>query len=354
MFNFLNPKIDYFGLDISDVFLRLVKVKKKRKDVFLSCFGQKKLNPGIIEKGKVINEELLASSIKELLEKEVHGKIKSKHVVVALPEERSFLQIVEIPKTNDSEIKKFVDQEAEKYIPLPSSDVYLDFEIISKTNDKEKLLIAALPKKIVNPYVRSIEKAGLIPLALEIESMSITRAFIKKEEDSKPIFLLDIEETKMSFVISYKGSVIFTSSEPILLADFLEDNNIDTEKSLPSGAIKIKINYEKGDVKAENFCEVPKPFLDQIIESTKKNIAYYNSHVAERYFDKGGGDIEKIIVSGRGAGLKGLIEILQEELGVDIEKGDPFVNFSKLSKRLSQSEALGYGVAFGLALYDLV
>ena len=41
----LSLKIDGFGMDISDLSLKIVKLKKKRGAFKLACFGETKINP---------------------------------------------------------------------------------------------------------------------------------------------------------------------------------------------------------------------------------------------------------------------------------------------------------------------
>ena len=225
MIHFLNTKIDSFGLDISNTSLRLAKIERKKGRLTLVSFGKKELDSGIIDKGKIKDEELLALAIKDLVKKVKGEKIKTKCVAVALPEEKSFLQIIEMPEMDKEKLGKAVMFEAENYIPLPINEVYLDFQIISSNSEKKdkkrlNVLVSASPKKIVDSYVSSIEKAGLSPVFLEMESMSTARSVIKKEKNIKSLLLVDIGETKTNFIIFSKNSVQFTSSDSISSGDF--------------------------------------------------------------------------------------------------------------------------------------
>jgi len=94
------------------------------------------------------------------------------------------LQVIQMPKMDEEELRLAVPLEAENHIPMPISEVYLDFQVIPPIKDyfnHIEVLIVAMPKKIVDSYVSCFKKAGLIPLILEAESEAIARALVKKE-----------------------------------------------------------------------------------------------------------------------------------------------------------------------------
>ena len=58
---------DAFGLDISDVSLKIIQLKKKRKFLGLASWGEVKIKPGIVVEGEIKDEAALVEAIKELL-----------------------------------------------------------------------------------------------------------------------------------------------------------------------------------------------------------------------------------------------------------------------------------------------
>ena len=141
--------------------------------------------------------------------------MRTRYVVASLPEEKSFLQVIQLPKMPEEQLKSSIRFEAENYIPLPIEDVYIDFHIIQPFRnhlDHFDILIAALPKTVVDPYVESIKKAGLIPLALEIESQAVSRALVKNEISPFSVLLIDLGATRTSFIVFSGYSLRFTSS----------------------------------------------------------------------------------------------------------------------------------------------
>ena len=156
MIDILTLKPKAFGLDVSDLCLRIVNLERKRGGFRLSSFGEAEIKPGIIEGGEIKNIEALGKIIKEAVSKVKGSKIKTKYVACSLPEEKAFLQIIQMPMMKEEELKKEVYFETENYIPLPMEEVYLDYQIarpVINHLDHFDVLIIAMPKKVIDPYV---------------------------------------------------------------------------------------------------------------------------------------------------------------------------------------------------------
>ncbi len=355
----LNPKS--FGIDISDRSLKIVKLKKKRGVFDLACWGETEIEPGIIEKGEVKDKERLAQEIKKSLTNLKGDSLKTKYVIVSLPEEKTFLQVVQMPKMKEEELKKSVFYEAENYIPLPVEDVYLDcqeIKPIQNSIDHLDVLINALPKKIVDPYVFSLKKAGLSPRVLEIESQAIIRALVKNGTSPFPLLLIDFGRSRTSFILFVGRSLRFTFSTSLCSENVT--NEISKKMNLNfRGAEKIKINYNlknrDKDKKSKRVFNTIEPTLIELLSQTKKYLDFYKSHASHEHLPLSeGGTVKKIILCGGGANLKGLDNYISEKLEIPVEVGNPWINISdkkpKKVLRMGHEESLSFTTALGLAL----
>ena len=372
--DFLTLKPEAFGLDVSDLSLKIIKLKKKRRRLALASFGESEIKPGIIKEGEIKDEEKLAEIIKESLKKVKGEKLKTKYVVASLPEEKAFLQVIQLPKMPPEDLKSAVIYEAENYIPLPIDQVYLDSQIVPPLynhQDHFDVLLAAMPKKIVDPYLSSLKKAGLEPIALEIESLAISRALIKNEVSPIPLLLIDLGATRTSFIIFSGHSIRFTSSIPVSSSTFTEIIAKNLRITLAEAErLKIKYGLEeriKLKIKKDSFEKITEkgkifealvPALVDLIQQIKKHLDYYQSHTSHEHLPPNGNRVAKILLCGGGANLKGLIELLALELKIPVEFGNPWVNIlpegQKEIPELPFKKSLGYTTALGLALRGLI
>jgi len=359
MVQFPTLKIEAFGLDISDLSLRFLMLRKRGKKFSVVSFGESQIEPGIIEGGEVKDEEKLAKIVKEATK-----KVKTKYVVACLPEEKAFLQVIKMPIMSEEDLKSAIVFEAENYIPLPVNEVYLDCEIVPPVYNHLKhldVLLAAIPKRTVDPYLRALKKAGLKPIAFEIESLAIARALIKNQTTTYSVLIIDLGATRTSFIIFAGKSVRFTTSIPVsgihfteLIAKNLKISFEKAEKLKIVHGLKEGLKIKLGEkttlekVKGKIF-EALIPALVDLVQQIKKYIDYYQAHAYLSGLPPNGKRIHKLILSGGGANLKGLKEFLELELKIPVEIGNPWINIGEV-KNFPKEKSLSFTTAIGLAL----
>ena len=357
MFKFLDLHPEAFGIDISDLSLKIIKLKKKRGVLELVSFGETLIKQGLIEKGEIKDEKSLVDILKKAIIEVKGEKITSRYIIGSLPEENAFLQVIQMPRMKKEELKKAVYFEAENYIPLPINNVYLDSQIVPSTiarkggADHLEVLIAALPKNIVDSYTSLFQKAGLIPKVLEIESQAISRALVKNaNRSSSSLLIIDLGATRTSFIIFSRHSLRFTSSIPISSYDFTksiaESLSVDLKQ-----AEKLKLKYGMGNNYKKSAIS---PVLNELKEQIKKHLRYSQSHLNGKNNKEPSHErkIEKIILCGGGANLKGLADFLSLLLKLPVEIGNPWINIGPNPSLLPLGELLKYTTAIGLALRD--
>lgn len=360
MLNFLNLQPEIFAVDINDSSLKVVKLEKRKRGFFLTSFKEVSIEPGIVKEGVIVNQEELVKIIIGACKTVEGKKIKTKYAIVSLPEEKSFSQIIQMPRMTQKELERAVPFEAENYIPLPIDKVYLDFEVITPHQgiaDKAHVdvLVNVMPKYIVDSYVACFKAAGLTPCIMEIESQAIARALVKADQSQKPVALIDLGKDNTSFIIFSGTTLRFTASVPFSSKQ-LTGAIADILKVKPDKAEELKISNGLVTKKSKENKEVisaMKPLLADFAEKVKKYISFYHGHASHDYFPSDD-DIEKIILCGGGANLKGLPEFLSGALKIPVELGDPFVNIIPCEDGqkcpIIYQKALSYSTAFGLAL----
>ena len=368
MLNFLTLKQEAFGLDISDLSLKIIKFKKRGRFLSLASFGERKIKPGITKGGEIINQKELVEAITRAIKEVKKEKLKTKYVITSLPEEKAFFQVIKMPRVSKEDLESAVIYEAENYIPMPIENVYLDFQDISPPEENLEhldILISAIPKDTVNPYVSSLKAAGLEPKALEVESLAISRALIKGGVTQSPILIIDFGATRTSFIIFCGRSLRFTSSISVSSNNFTEiiskNLGVDLVKAeklkIKYGLgekIKLKIKDELTEIKKEKgkVFEALVPALVDLTQQIKTHLDYYKTHNCKNLLTDSC-DVSKILLCGGGSNLKGLPKMLSQELKLPVELGNPWINILPKGERetpeISFEKSLGYTTVLGLA-----
>lgn len=346
-------KMECFGLDISETSLKIAKLGESGRSLCLECFGETALPAGIIDEYKVKDQQKFSAFVKKAMTQVKGKKLKTKNVISSLPEEKSFLDLFQMPAVKAEELEQAVRFEASNHIPMAMEDVYFDFEKVeTETKGKfQEILIAASPKEIADSYLTGLKLAGLKPQAMEIEGLSVARSIVKKGVFHKPQLLIDFGQNRTSFMMFSGRALRFTSTIPI-------SSRVLTEKI----AEKMKVDNKKADqIKLQEGLTGKKPVLNAMLSSLtdlasqiSSHLKYYQSHSAKVQPKAKIQELEKILLCGGGANLKGLPEFLSSNLNVAVELANPWVNILEeplnYVPELPYKESLGYATALGLAL----
>jgi len=353
MLKFFSLKPEVFGLDIDDLSLRIVKLKKSKKGFQLVSFSEVEIEKGIVEDGVIKNPDTLSSFINQTARKVFGKKLGTNFVIASLPEEKSFSQIIQMPFMSEEELKFAVPLEAGNYIPFSLDKVYLDFQIINTTNNTKKVidvLINVMPKQIVDSYVACIKKAGLSPYVLEVESQAMVRALLNKS-DKDPSLIIELKEAKTNLIVYFNKCIRFTSSMQVSSRQITEAISNQLGFSF-NEAEKIKVRYGlPGDhQKRYNIMKVTIPILNDFVNNIRKYLDFYEGHLASETSEK---KFKKIILCGGGANLKGFSDFLSKKLKIPVVVGDPLVNIeSNGNIKFPDKKVLFYTTAIGLALRE--
>lgn len=339
-----------FGLDLSDRSIKIAKFSKKKTGVYLENFGERSIEEGLVADGVILSEKKLASEVAELAGSLKNGAISSRYAACSLPEQKSFLHVVELPKIKKEEIKEAIQYEIEANIPMKLADVYFDWEIIpslAKSTGHLDVLVSAAPRDLVDSYNRLFVEAGLVPLSFEPESLALVRCLIKRGMQGGPVLIVDLGHTRTSFIIYAGGSIRFTSSVQI-------SGNIMTEnikRDLKIGVreaemLKQKVGLDKSNDK--RVFEAIMPAVTDLKEQISKYLNFYSDHTS--HLHSGKSEVTRILLSGGGACLKGLDDYFSSSLKIPVEIADPFINVTASPKAGARCEFTKYATVFGLAL----
>jgi len=288
--------------------------------------------------------------------------LQTREAVVSLPEEKSFLKIIQMPHLPKEDLGPAIVLEAENYIPLPMNEVYFDYQVIVPPQDHLDhldVLIVGFPKKTIDSYVSCLKKANIRPVALELESLAVARTLIEKETSPYPVFLLDFGLSKTVLIIFSGYSVKFTFFLPISSQELTDaiarSMQIDSAKA---ENLKIKYGLEgKADKTGEAVFNALIPPLTDLIEQIKKYLDYYRTRAEQEHLSSEDMKKEIVLVCGGGAKLKGLVDYLSSQLKIPVKIGNPWVNILPPNKQpqektliYEKEESLSYTTVLGLAL----
>lgn len=351
-----SSKADTFvGIDIGSAFIKITQLRKANGRIILETYGEIALGPYEERaEGELTNlsTEKLAEALQNLMKQ---ANVTAPRAVISISSATSLIFILKLPEIDGGDITKIVNNEVRRYIPIPLSEVTLDWWMIpeqevfgdeGKKRNHIEILVAVVRNEIVEKYSDVAKLITKFPSpAFEIETFSAIRGTFKRE--LAPVLLVDIgaSGTRISviehgvvrkFHVVNRGSAYLTDmiskSREI---EFEEAEDLKKEVGLDEHHREQEVYSTMSDGMSSVFAEI-------------QNVIYNY----EREYEK---PIRKIILTGGGSLLKGLREICESRYNIPTEYGDPFdkaVTPEFLEEVLDKAGP-EFAVSIGLALQGL-
>lgn len=315
------------GLDISSTGIKLMSIDSKRW--LVNGYGSVDLDP--LKMKEALEDDgstFLTDSIKTLMADKIVGTLTSKRVAIAVPTARSYTRTFTLPSSAEKSLDEAVILEAEQYIPIPVSTLYIDYQIIERTKKTIVVLMSAVAKVIVDNITKSVEAAGLEPIIIEPSINSVGRVLTATEDGTLPTIIVDIGPASTDIAILDRGAIRVTGGIAIggntFTLDIAKKLNIALEN-----AHQLKVlNGLSAGPRQQKLREALNPSLERILAETKKVMRYYEERInSER-------KLEQLLVVGGGSNMPGIGEYFTEGLLMAARVASPWqkLDFGKVQE----------------------
>lgn len=357
-----NSEDSAVGVDIGSSAIKVIEIKRKKGKAVLETYGAIALGPyADMDIGRVTNLPVakIAEALKEVLKQ---SGITESSLGLAVQVQSSLIFSLELPLfLKESEMASIISTEARKYIPVPSTEVSLDYFTLPKKEasfeeinnpegkpseaEKTNVLVVATQNDAIARYRSVLTACGLDASFFEIEVFSSIRSNF--EHELSPVLLMDFgaSRTKLSLV------------EFGMLKSYhtIDRGGADITDSI---AKSLSIPFPEAEKMKKEFGLFGNPAEKTLSDTIKTHTDYIfgeANNVLLGYEKKNGRTINKVILSGGGSLMKGLKEVAANNFRADIEVGHPFSKIGSPSFLDKVLETMGpeFAVAIGLALRKL-
>jgi type IV pilus assembly protein PilM len=318
-----------FGLDIGHASLKVMQMHVAAgQPCVVTGYGLSEFDPAAIQNGVITDPEAIAKAMHSLFESKMVGKITSQRVACSLPTAHTFSRPMTIPATSRREILEAINLEAEQYIPIPITNLYLDYEIISQDQQNTEVLVVAASKNIVDSYFKVLEKLNLQPVAFEPSINAASRLLqMQGVLKSEPTIIMDIGSVSTDIAVFDKtllvASTVNSGSDNI--TQLISQGLHLTPKQAHDLKNEFGIAYSD---RQQRIIDAIKPALDNLVHELQKSVRYYAERAA-----KSGSKITRLVTVGGGSVMPGLNQYLAKEIRLSNQPVEPWnnINFSDLT-----------------------
>lgn len=336
-----------------------------------------------VQDGAITAPQAVADTIRGALRE--HG-VRAKYAVSTIPNASAITRNVMVPRMKQRELRSAIRWEAERYIPFPIDEVSLDYQLLDALTDEEiaeegqmEVLIAAAPLEVVSRQVQVLRLAGLEPTVIDLRPFAALRALhgnllgsrLSKTTltdgpaalNSEVALVLEIGAGGSAITLVRGDRVLMTRNINVSADDFTValqrafdiPDFVDAEAvKLSQGAASVSAGLRDtfdftlgGEYPPGKVFEVIRPVLTDLLTEVRRSLEFYRVQAGDV-------TVDRTLLCGGGAKLRGLPAAIGDALGFRVEVGSPWLGVRVEESRFEPGYLEEHGPEFtvpvGLAL----
>jgi type IV pilus assembly protein PilM len=310
--------------------------------------------PGSVTGGEVRDPAAVSTALRELWHM---ARFKTKNVMLGVGNQRVVVREVSVPWLEDKELRQSLPFQVQEFVPISIEDALLDYYVIEEFESDNRrmvrLLLVAAQKAMIEQMVHAVEDAGLRPVGLDLIPFAILRSVGTtgfsdlQGEDGGDEAVIDVGADVTSICVHAAGVPRFVRVLPAGGSDItsavakvlnMQPEEAERLKRGAGGSVSKETSEEARTAIGARAAS----FVDEI----RSSLDFYSSQVQ-------GGRIRRVLLTGGGSKLHGLLDMLGDRLSGTVVPGHPFQRLDvavNASKGLMDEVEPLLAVALGLAM----
>ena len=249
----------FIGIEFDSHEIRAVELTKGSDgSAKVSAFGKKQLGDNVITGGVIADSPLFVSAMGELLKN--GGFNLASPAIIGVNNENVIMRYATFPKVPDDKLKGVITMQAQDFIPVPVTELELDFVVIDETVDDDdqpavNVLLVGARKVMIQNLITNFEETKLTVTDIDSAFLAWARAAMEKIGEDETVGLLKLNDDVLNFVaVSGKEIKMVRSinipdrasvevKRAFNAADNILDSELDTIADLLYSELSSSINY---------------------------------------------------------------------------------------------------------------
>ncbi len=196
--------ISAIGIEYNSYEIRAVELTKSADgSITVTGSATVPLKEGVISEGIIVDSSLFTASLTDLFEQ---GKFKKdSSIVVGVNNENVIMRYATFPKVPQDKLRSVVTMQAQDFIPVPVSELTLDYVVIDETTDDDDqpalnmILVGARNTMLAN-LIQNFEASKYEVVDIDSSYLAWCRAAINETEDNSTFAYLSLTDDVLNFV----------------------------------------------------------------------------------------------------------------------------------------------------------
>src|SRR5262245_30403521 len=311
-------KTSMVGVDIGSSSVKAVELQGKGTDLQLLNLGFETLQADSVVDGQIMELNAVSNAISSIFNEH---KIKTTRVAAGVNGHSVIVKNIVLPQMTEDELQESFAWHAEEHIPFDISDVNLDYHVMNRADDAIHVLLAACKRDKVANLKQAIQLAGKQPAAIDVDAFALQNCYELNyaPRPGEIVALLNIGASTTNINILNGSRSVFTRDASFggnqytsllqkeLGLSFEQAEQVKRGMPLPAGSDNVET------------APILETVSDILALEIQKTMDFYRATVED-----GDSAVQKILVSGGGSKLRGLMEFLSRQFDVPVEIFDPF------------------------------
>jgi len=337
------------GLDVSSSAVKLLELGKSGNHYRVERYAVEPLPQNAVVENAITDVEQVGRAVDRVVKR---SGTKSRSAAVAVASSHVITKRITMPAgLREEELEQQIEMEADHYIPYPLEEVNLDFEVLGPSEsdaNEDEVLIAACRKEIVDDYVAVVERPGLTPTIVDVDTFAVEAAYeliMRGAAGSgleKTVAVLDVGATTTHVNVMHNNRSVYTRDHAFGGRQLTEEIQRRYGLSYEEAGMAKKV----GGLPDNYQSDILQPFMEAMCQETLRALQFFYSSTPFN-------NVDQVMLAGGCAQIPGICEMIADRVGVATTIANPFASMS-LSNRIRPQQLSADGpalmVACGLAL----
>jgi type IV pilus assembly protein PilM len=333
------------GIDLGSSSIKVVELVQKENVLTLKTYGELQLGPYADQELGKATRLAVGQQTEALVDVLRESKVTATSGVMTLQLSTSFVTVFGLNAKENEDISPRVRVEARKYIPVPMTDVTLDWSELpalgESSSSVREVLVAAVQNEARAETFKLLQAVKMSSQPTEIELFSALRAVSKTTDES--IAIIDLGAQTSKLYIAHQGVV--RKIHRVFVGGAQVTGRIAQQLQVPfEDAENQKRNYIQ---EGEHAAEIKKAMVTTIERPLQEF-----KRVLGQYELRSGAQVSRVVLTGGSASFIEMQAYVNYMFDRSVEKANPFtkVAYPAFMEDTLADIAPTFSVALGAAL----
>ena len=324
------------GIDLGSYSIKAVEIISDKNELRMENLFLKDIPQEFIAENK---KDKIADFRREALREIISKRITESKVSISLPYDMVMMERLSVTSAPRDELNSIMKWEMADKFKFPVNNAKIDYILLDKAGDLQgnrlNVLGLAVLKEEANKMINEIQNFGAEVVSLQPSNIGIVNLLIEQNsiKEDEVVGILDLGANQSSFSVVFQGNIHFYRNLTVngsmitkAISDYCDFAPTDAEKAKKRIGLVTKANYSEdkslyvtlGIEKQSVYAATTQ--LERLVSDVERSFKYLSFKLSSSKIQK----LNKIILLGGGANLRGLVDFIASRLYVPVEVINPF------------------------------